>query len=186
LLAAPMFALVVLMMAIALVRIAISVPQLLPLALVALVAQVAGMWARGALFYRNSALSFRDGQIGKTGVLGRIKVFPVAELERVVRVRVSQGWGQPLGYYVFVRRDGKPGFRVSDRFWPESELVPLWSAIGRWPESGGGVMSSEEVRARYPGVLGWRQAHLGLFWFVFWLGAGLVMVALVFSAHPGR
>jgi len=126
------------------------------------------------LWLRNSrVLIGGDGRIGSRDLLGRTKLWPVAEIGRVIEVTVAysrQSAPQPVLYVLSY--DGRPLARLGVRQWGAAAIGEFVSSTGRKLEIRDQPVKAKAFRQEFPHAATWASVHP---WF---MGALIAVVAI--------
>lgn len=165
------------LLAIALFRIAIN-PWLLPVFPVALVAVFGGV----LLYFRYTKVEFGEGTYRVTNPLGSVRSFAAPEVSTVVSVvSLNSGSTAPAApQLILTRPDGTKLLRLSGRTWDTTQFTELATdliARGVVNDAILEPITTGQLRARYPRVIGWWEAHPIAFGLI--LGVGILALVVI-------
>ncbi len=175
------------LLAISLVRIAIN-PWLLPVFAVALVAVFGGV----LLYFRYSKVEYGEGTYRVTNSIGSVRRFDASEVSRVVTVASlnSGSTAPPAPQLILTRPEGTKLLRLSGRTWDITQFTELATDLITHGVVNDAILepiTTAQLRARYPRVVGWWEAHPIAFGLILGVGilalAGIVVVAVFVASY---
>ena len=101
-----------------------------------------------------------DGRIGVRGLLGRAKLWPIAEVGRVIELTVvysKQSTAQKVLYVLSY--DGQTLARLGVRQWGEAAIGEFVRATGRQLEVRDQPLAARAFRQEFPRAASWASVH---------------------------
>jgi len=134
-------------------------------------ATLVGIW----LFFHNTKVAYQAGRVVTTDLFGRSRELTTANVYQVVLVEHLRGATQLVAPVLFMLGDdGRVLLRLRVGLWSLDDLGAVGAAIPRDPDVVTGVITSAELRRRFPSAVSFWEAHAVL--------ASLTVAAVVITA----
>ncbi|GAB3605786.1 hypothetical protein GCM10027413_11950 [Conyzicola nivalis] len=138
---------------------------------VAFVLTLIGIW----LYFRNTKVQYGDGLIVTTDLFGRSRQLTTATVTQVVLVEHLRGATQLPAPVLFLLGDnGRALLRLRAGLWTIDDLGAIGAAIPRDPDVVTGLITSADLRKRFPAAVSFWEAHAVV--------ASLAVAAVVIAA----
>jgi len=117
---------------------------------------LAGIW----LFFHNTAVHYGPGRIVRTDLFGRSRELTAAGVAQVVLVEHLRGATQIIAPVLYLLDDrGRSVLRLRVGLWSIDQLGAIGAAIPRDPDVVAGVITTAELRRRFPQAVSFWEAH---------------------------
>jgi hypothetical protein len=168
------------LLAISLLRVALN-PWLLVVFVVAIAATFGGV----LLYFRNTKIEFGGGQYRVTNMVGSARGFAASDAATLVTIvsLISASTAPPSPQLLLTRPDGSKLLRLRGQTWEVAQFTELANdliAHGVVNDALLEPITTAQLRARYPRLIGWWEAHPFAFGLI--VGLGIVVVIAVVVA----
>ena len=165
------------LLVISLVRIGLN--WWLPLVIVVIALSFGGV----VLYFRNARVEYGDGSYAVHSMFGTRTVFQAAQAASVVTVTtlVTVGVQAPAPQLIVVAADGTKILRLRGQTWEVDQFAELANDLIAHGVANDAIrepITPIQLQQRYPGVVGWTEAHPIAFSLL--LGLGILVVIVVF------